>query len=114
MKDRAEIRSESAHQVILKYEDKLYQVNRVHVRSSEEKQAYNAVFNAKRLEDNKVLDLDFEISRNLYDVLIEYTKLGNSDLLLVLHVEGDEFRWGLVSDKWMKRQAENKISRYVV
>jgi hypothetical protein len=114
MRERVETRSENARHVILKYEDKVYHVNRVNVRCSEGKKVYSAVFSAKRLEDNKVLDLDFEISRNLYDVLVEYAKLDDSDLLLVLHVEGDDFKWGLVSDSWLRQQAESKISRYVV
>ena len=109
-----ETRSENARHVILKYDDKVYHVNRVNVQRSEGKKAYSAVFNARRLEDNEVLDLDFEISRKLYDVLVEYTKLDDSDLLLVLHVEGDNFKWGLVSDSWLRQQAKEKISRYVV
>jgi hypothetical protein len=114
MRGREETRSENARHVILKYEDKLYHVNRVNVRCSEGKKAYNAVFSARRLEDDEMLDLDFKISRNLYDVLVEYTKLDNSDLLLVLHVEGDCFKWGLVSDSWMRQQVESKTSWYVV
>jgi hypothetical protein len=109
-----ETRSENARQVILKYENKVYHVNRVNVRCSEENKMYSAVFNARRLDDNKVLDLDFEISQKLYDVLVEYTKLGNSDLLLVLHVEGDNFKWGLVSDSWLRQQTESKFRRYVI
>jgi hypothetical protein len=114
MKGRVETRSENARHVILKYEDKVYHVSRVNVHCSEGKKGYSAVFSAKRLEDNKSLDLDFEISRSLYDVLVEYTKLEDSDLLLVLQVEGDDFKWGLVSDSWLRQQAESKISRYVV
>ena len=114
MKERVETRSENARHVILKYDEKVYHVNRVNVQCSEGKKVYSAVFNARRLEDNEVLDLDFEISRKLYDVLVEYTKLSDSDLLLVLHVEGGDFKWGLVSDSWLRQQAESKIGRYVV
>jgi len=114
MQGRVETRSENARHVILKYEDKVYHVNRVDVQCSEGKKVYSAVFSAKRLEDNKLLDLDFEISRNLYDVLVKYTKLEDSDLLLVLHVEGNAFKWCFVSENWLRQQAESKISRYVV
>jgi hypothetical protein len=114
MKERVETRSDNARHVILKYEDKLYHVNRVNVHCSEEEKAYSAVFNAKRLEDNKTFDLDFEISRRLYNVLVEYTKLDDSDLLLVLHVDGDDFKWGLISDSWIQQQTESKIRWYVV
>jgi hypothetical protein len=109
-----ETRSENTRHIILKYEDKVYHVNRVNVQCSEGKKMYSAVFSAKRLKDNKVIDLDFEISRNLYDVLVKYTKLDDSDLLLVLHVEGDAFKWGFVSENWLRQQTESKISRYVV
>jgi len=111
MKERVEMRSENASHVILKYENKLHHVNRVNVHCSEGKKLYSAVFNAKRLEDNKVLDLDFEISRNLYDILVEYTKIEDSDLLLVLHVEGNAFKRGFVSENWLRQQTESKISR---
>lgn len=114
MKGRVETRSENARHVILKYESKVYHVNRVNVHCSEGKKMYSAVFSARRLEDNKVLDLDFEISRNLYDVLVEYTKLEDSDLLLVLHVEGNAFKWGFVSEKWLRQQTGSKIIRYIV
>ena len=114
MKERVETRSDNARHVISKYEDKLYHVNRVTVKRSEEKQNYSAVFSAKRLEDSQSLDLGFEISRGLYDVLMEYTKLDNSDLLLVLHVEGDGFKWGLVSEAWLQQQTRSKVGRYIV
>lgn len=114
MKERVETRSENARHVILKYESKVYHVNRVDVHRSEGTEMYSAVFSAKRLGDNKIIDLDFEISRNLYDVLVEYTKLEDSDLLLVLHFEGDAFKWCFVSEKWLRHQIESKISRYVV
>jgi hypothetical protein len=114
MKRREETRSENARQVILKYEDKVYHVNRVNVHCSEGKKMYSAVFSAKRLEDNKSLDLDFKISRDLYDVLVKYTKLEDSDLLLVLHVEGNAFKWCFVSESWLRQQTETKVRRYVV
>jgi hypothetical protein len=98
----------------LKYENKLYHVDRVTVQRSEEKKNYSAVFSAKRLGDSQLMDLGFEISRRLYDVLVEYTKLDNSDLLLVLHVEGDDFKWGLVSEAWLRQQTASKTGRYIV
>jgi hypothetical protein len=114
MKERVETRSENARHLILKYEDKLYHVNRVTVQRSEEKKNYSAVFSAKRLSDSQLMDLGFEISRKLYDILVEYTKLDNSDLLLVLHVKGDDFKWGLVSEAWLRRQSRSKVGRYIV
>ena len=109
-----ETRSDNARHVILKYENKLYHVDRVTVQPSEGKKSYNAVFSAKRLGDSQLMDLGFEISRSMYAVLMEYTKLGNSDLLLVLHVEGDDFKWGLVSESWLRQQTDSKVRRYVI
>jgi hypothetical protein len=114
MKERAETRSENARHVILQYENKLYHVDRVTVQCSEEKKMYNAVFSAKRLGDNQLLNLDFDISPNIYDVLVEYTKLDNSDLLLVLNFEGNIVKWRFVSESWLRQQIESKLRRYVV
>ena len=114
MKGREETRSENARHVILKYEDKLYHVDRVTVQRSEGKKSYSAVFSAKRLGDSQLMDLGFDISRNLYDVLVEYTKLDDSDLLLVLQVDGGNFKWGLVSEAWLRQQTGSKTGRYIV
>jgi hypothetical protein len=116
MKERVETRSENARNVILKYENKLYHVDRVTVQHPEDqkKKKLSAVFSTKRLSDSQLMDLGFDISRSMYDVLMEYTKLNNSDLLLVLHVEGDDFKWGLVSERWLRQQTDNKVNRYVI
>jgi hypothetical protein len=114
MKEKVETRSENARHLILKYEDKLYHVNRVTVQRSEKKKSYSAVFSAKRLSDSQLMDLGFEISRKLYDILVEYTKLDDSDLLLVLQVKGSDFKWGLVSEAWLRQQTKSKMHRYIV
>jgi hypothetical protein len=114
MRERVETQSENARHVILKYEDTLYHVDKVNVHYSEGKNVYSAVFHAKRVGDSRSINLDFDISQNLYDVLMEYTKLDNSDLLLVLHVDGKDFKWSFVSESWLRQQVESKVSRYVV
>ena len=116
MGEKAETRSDNARHVILKYENKLYHVNEVNVNFSETKQMYNAVFRAKRLNDNQSLDLGFDITQKLYEVLVEYTRLGNSDLLLVLEAEEDEeFKWSFLSENWLRQQQiDSKVSRYVI
>jgi hypothetical protein len=114
MKEKVETQSDNARNVILKYENKLYHIDKVTVQPTKGKKSYNATFSAKRLADNQTMDLGFEISRSMYDVLTEYTKLGNSDLLLVLHVEGDDFKWGLVSESWLRQQTNSKVNRYVI
>jgi hypothetical protein len=113
--EKVETRSEKARHVILKYENMLYHVDTVNVDFSEAKQMYNAVFRAKRLNDNRSFDLGFDITQKLYDVLVEYTKLGNSDLLLVLEAEDEEFKWSFLSENWLHQQEINsKVSRYVI
>ena len=114
MKERVETRSENARHLILKYENKLYHVDRVTVQQSEKKENYSAVFSAKKVGESQLLDLCFDISQNLYDVLMEYTKLGDSDLLLVLYVEGEDFKWGFVSESWLRQQTKSKTHRYIV
>ena len=114
MKDRVETRSDNARHVILKYENTLYHVDRVTVKPKKGQEMYNAVFSTKRLKDSQTMDLGLEIPRNMYDILMEYTKLGDSDLLLVLNVEGDDFKWGLVSESWLRQQTSSKVNRYVI
>ncbi|MCW4015379.1 MAG: hypothetical protein NWF06_03335 [Candidatus Bathyarchaeota archaeon] len=111
---KVEARSANARNVILKYDDKLYHVDKVNVQYSEEKQKYSAVFRAKRVGSRQLLNLDFEISQKLYDVLVDYTKLDDSDLLLVLYVEDGKFKWSFVSDSWVQQQTRSKASWYVV
>ena len=109
-----ETRSENARHVILNYENNLYHVDTVNVQNSERKNVYNAVFRAKRVGSDQLVNLAFDISQNLYDVLVEYTKLDDSDLLLVLRVDGKDFKWSFVSESWVRRQVESKVSQYVV
>ena len=114
MGKKVETASENARHVILKYENNLYHVDRVNVQYSEGKKIYNAIFRAKRVGGSQLLDLGFDISQKLYDVLVGYAKLDDSDLLLVLHVEGKSFKWSFVSESWLRQQTESKVSRYVV
>ena len=114
MGERVVTRSENARHVILKYGDILYHVDQVDVQYSERKKMYEAVFRAKTLGNSQSFDLDFEISPNIYQVLVDYAKLDNSDLLLVLHFDGKIVKWRLVSEKWLQQQIESKISKYVV
>ena len=115
MGEKLETKSDNARHVILKYENKLYHVDMVNVNFSEATQKYSAVFRAKRLNDNQLLDLGFDITQKLYDVLVEYTKVGNSDLLLVLEAEDEAFKWSFLSENWLRQQEINsKVSRYVI
>ena len=111
---KVEARSDSARHVILKHNNKLYHVDKVNVQYSEAKKMYNAVFRAKQVGNNQPVDLGFDISQKLYDVLMDYTKIGDDDLLLVLCAEGGVFKWSFVSESWVRQQTESKVTRYIV
>jgi len=114
MVERVETQSDNARHVILKHGNHLYHVDKVNVEFSESTQMYNAVFQAKQVDGGQRVDLDFDISQKLYEVLVEYTKLDDSDLLLVLQFEDNDVKWSFVSESWVKQQTENKTHRYIV
>ena len=74
-----------------------------------------AVFHARRVADNQPEDLNLEISQAVYDMLIEYTKLDKLDLILVLQINGDNAKWCLMSENWLKNQkSEVGKTQYIV
>jgi hypothetical protein len=107
--------SENARNVILRHNDKLYYVNRVSVHFREDEKTHRAVFHARRAIDNKTEDLSIEINQRLYDVLVDYAKLDNYDLILILQIEGNSSKWCLVTENWLKHGAsENNAGKYVI
>lgn len=87
----------------------------VHVHFCEGKEKHNAIFCAKETEDGPTRKFGMEIPQKLYEILLEYTKLGNPDLILILHVEGNDFQWGLTSESWLRHHSYGTdIKRYVV
>lgn len=110
-----ETRSENARHIILSYKDKLYYVSAVKVHFFEGKETHRAIFHAKNTVGGELEDLDLDIPQKLYDLLVEYTRTDDSDLMLVLHVEGKEFQWGLVSESWLRRYMNGNIAAsYIV
>ena len=115
MENVSETKSENARFVILSHGDTVYYVNRVNVHLRDGENVYRAVFHAKRASDNQQEDLDLEINKSMYDILVEYTKLDNADMILILHVEGNRSKWCLMSENWLKRYANGNIaSKYVI
>jgi hypothetical protein len=115
MEGRTETRSEKARQVILKAEEKLYYVSMVSVRLDEGQKLHKAIFQAQSVQDGQNCHLEFEIPQDLYDVLVEYTKLGNPNLILVLFHENNMFKWTLVDQSWFKHcSSTGNVYRYVV
>lgn len=114
--EHAEVKSDNARNVILSYNDKIYYVNEVKVQVQDGADKVKAVFHAKRASDNKLQDLDIEISKSTYDMLIEYAKMDKVDLIMILQIEGFNSKWCLMSEAWLRSTPYSKIgsSAYVV
>lgn len=110
-----EFSSENARNVILRHRQELYYVGRVSVSFREGESTQRAVFHARRATDSQSEDLELEITRKLYDVLVEYAKLDNFGQILILQIDGKESRWCLISENWFKQCRNGKDSRnYVI
>lgn len=114
--EHAEVKSDNARNVILSYNEKIYYVNGVNAQIQDGADKIKAVFHAKRAVDNTPHDLDIEISKATYDILIEYAKLDKVDLIMILQIEGANSRWCLISEDWLKNTPSVRIgsSAYVV
>ena len=113
--EHSEVRSDSARNVILSYNDKIYYVNSVNVALQEGEDRLRAVFHTKRASDNAQEDLDIEINKGTYDILMEYAKLNKLDLIMVLQIEDGEAKYCLMSEEWLKNQLQPTLSRgYIV
>lgn len=115
MGEHSEVKSENARNVILSYCDAVYFVNKVNVQFREGVDMLKAVFHARKAKDEHFQDLEVEISQAAYNMLIEYAKLDDFDLILVLRIEGNESKWCLISEEWLKKRFdENGKVFYVV
>lgn len=108
MGEHSEVKSENAHNVILSYEDTIYFVNKVNVKMQEGTNILKAIFHARRANDGQIQELEIEINQDTYNMLVEYAKLDSNDLILLLHIEGTESKWCLMSENWLKRQYSKK------
>lgn len=102
--EHTEVKAENARNVILSYNEKIYYVNGVNVQIQEGTDKIKAIFHAKRAGDNFLQDLDIEISKAMYDMLVEYAKLDKLDLIMVLQIEGANSKWCLMSEDWLQNQ----------
>jgi hypothetical protein len=115
--EHAEVKSDNARNVILSYNDKIYYVNEVKVQiHDDEVDKIKAVFRAKQAGDNSTQDLDIEINKATYDMLMEYAKLDKVDLIMILQIEGNNSKWCLISEAWLKNTTYPKMGNpaYVV
>jgi hypothetical protein len=113
--ENSQVTSENARNVILSYRDSVYYVNKVNVQFQEGTDMLKAVFHARKAKDTLFQDLDVKISKAAYNMLIEYAKLDNFDLILVLRIDGTESKWCLMSEEWLKKQVgENGKVSYIV
>ncbi len=106
--EHSEVKSDHARNVILSYNEKIYYVNSVNVKVQEGDSKMRAVFHAKRASENVVEDLNIEINKSTYDVLMEYARLDQLDLIMVLQIDGAEAKWCLLSEDWLKHQTSAK------
>jgi len=105
LSEHSEVKSENARNVILSYGENVYFVNKVNVQMNEGAEKIKAVFHARKLPSNEPEDLDIEIGKKVYDMLMEYVKLDQLDLILVLKIQGEDAKWCLMSENWLKNQA---------
>ncbi len=115
MGEHSEVKSENARNVILSYRDAVYFVNKVNVQFQEDTDTLKAVFHARKAKDEHFQELEVEISQAAYNMLIEYAKRDNFDLILVLRIEDNGSKWCLMSAEWLKKQiGENGKVCYIV
>jgi len=111
MSGRIETRSETARPIILSYKDKLYYVSQVSVHFCGGERMQKAIFHAKTVLDGQLQDLHLDITRKLYNILVEYAKIGNPSIILMLRIEDKGFRWCLLDEKSLRQQARQQASR---
>lgn len=113
--EHTEVKSENARNVILSYNEKIYFVKGVNAKICEGDEKIKAVFHAQRASDNLSQDLDIEINKATYNVLLEYAKLDQLDLIMVIQIDGTESKWCLLSEDWLKHQlSTTSRSAYIV
>ena len=111
MSERIETHSENARPIIMSYNDKLYYVSQVKVHFCDGERLHKAIFHAKTVLDGQLQDLHLDITRKLYNILVEYAKLDNPSIILMLHIEDKGFRWCLLDEKLLRQQARQQTSR---
>jgi len=113
--EKLEAQSVSAHPVILSYNGTVFYVSTVKVHFCKGNLKHKAIFRAKEAKDGQAKELAMEIPQNLYEVLLKYVQLNNPDLVLVLQVEGAEFKWGFTSETWLKQYSSgDNFRKYIV
>ena len=114
MSGRIETRSETARPIILSYKDKLYYVSQVKVHFCDGERLHKAIFHAKTVFDGQLQNLHLDVTRKLYNILVEYTKLDNPSLILMLHIEGKGFRCCLLNEKSLRhRVSRDGVNKYI-
>jgi hypothetical protein len=113
--EKVEARAENAHRVILSNNGNLFYVSTVRVHLCKGDTKHQATFCTREANDGQSKELKMEIPQNLYDILLKYVRLNNPDLLLVLQVEGNEFKWGFTSETRLKQYScRDNYGKYVV
>ena len=114
MGEGSQVKSENARNVILSYRDDVYYVNKVNVQFREGANMHKAVFHARKAKGTTFQELEVKISQAAYKMLIEYAQLDNFDLILVLRIDGNESKWCLMSEEWLKKRVGDGKVYYIV
>lgn len=113
--EKVENRSGNAHHVIMSYNGRIFYISTVRVSFHNGNERHKAIFHARETKDNPPEDLALEIPNNLYETLVKYANLNDPDLILVLEIEGNDFKWGFASESWLKKYSgKDNFHRYVV
>ena len=116
MAEHSEVKSDNARNVILSYGDGVYFVSGVNVQVTEGSEKLRATFHARRAQSNEVEDLNIDITKPVYDVLVEYAKMDKLDMILVLQILGEDAKWCLMSENWLANQVAKASTKtgYIV
>lgn len=115
MEEGIEAHSENARHVILSYGSKLYYVSSVNISHRQGDPKQKAIFHALGVIDNKMQDLELDIPQNIYEVLVEYARQDDPDLVLALYVENGEFKWTTMSETWLRNyMSERSVKSYII
>jgi hypothetical protein len=106
--EHSEVKSENARNVILSYNEQIYYVNGINAQVKEGEDKIKAVFHARKAGTDASQDLSIDISQSTYQVLLDYAKLDMVDLIMVLQINGEDAKWCVMSEEWLKNQGSTK------
>ena len=108
------VTGENVRDIIFSLEGTVYFVSKMLV-ENEENGLLTVVLTAKRLETERMEELRVSVPPGVVEVVGDYVRRNEYDLLLVIVVQNKAVHWAFVSDSWLKRQLNAGAMRgYVV